>query len=181
MSLTCVCLRVCVAQTRREVGARLPHARLLRQPALEQYNSHRHWQFHPKQVSQGNRTLAIARLNKKIKQINKRYKKGFYNMQSTAAMPASSAHLQRSAVSQWGNSVTIRRRMQTLLVLAVVICACHASGPVQYFPPDTLLNCMVQNSLGHLPGQEFSLLEDPPVVPFVPGEPGTVYLPQTSG
>jgi hypothetical protein len=72
--------------------------------------------------------------------------------------------------------------MQTLLVLAAVIGACSAYGILGYgFPPSSLLTCMVQNPHAGLPGQEFSLPETPPFISFQPGEPGTVYLPVTSG
>lgn len=73
---------------------------------------------------------------------------------------------------------------QLLLVFAAaaLISTCTASRSSNFhFYADTIVQCMVQNPHAGRPGQPYSIPEDTPVVPFVPGEPGTVYLPQKSG
>ena len=71
--------------------------------------------------------------------------------------------------------------MRTVLVLAALVSACVASGPNFYFDPSTILNCMGQNPHAGRPGQPYSIPEDTPIIAFQPGEPGSVYLPVTSG
>ena len=79
------------------------------------------------------------------------------------------------------NALLNQCRMQTLLVLAVLIVGCTASGN-QFFHFELGQQLMCMNRNPHaVPGEPPFVLENIPLISFVPGEPGSVYLPMTSG